>query len=311
MLVKKERSFQQRRCLLWLAIAGVVLGAAWAIVFLINKEKHPYSYKLKSSCKGGEGFVLPWPRVEEVMTIAPYIPRPDLEADPNGAVVLTLRGEKRVVGKKIFLACRNEREIAFSKEETEFWLEFQGETCTLHQNIMGHGQKQVFLPQAKPSIEVSGLKAYEPDLVVSTYGGSQFDGIKGAYRLVTANHTYFVSAGDRLSWVNDHWEELDNTTPYPLFLVQSIDSKGCSGMVWDVEGLTGRRLLIPITRVSPLHSKVQEVLGKMLVRSDTSVVAKGQGRNTIFRVGDWLLLSGGSVKKLHTADEVRLFCDML
>lgn len=282
--------------------------------------------------------LLPLPELSKQLVVLEHIARPD-GVENGKSLLFGIEGscQKLLInmGEKVFLDCKNEKEIRFSKEIGPFWMEVNhfengGVDVALHaefkcdnQEILYKEVQNISLLMKKdfdrssngekgslaPIIDYLGkVKICETDLLIEMYGGKSFEGVKGSYRMYSdkSRAPFFIKPGDLFIWKDGGLEEGKGATVgFPLLMVKSLDTQKCEFILWDTDGLYGKPIMIAIGMTIPSQLKPQEFFLKLHQRTDASVTCQLHKRNVILRKGDWLLYSNGRFRNLRTFDEVK------
>ena len=285
--------------------------------------------------------LLPLPELSKQLVVLEHIARPDCVK--NGKLLLFgIEGSRQKllvnIGEKVFLDCKNEKEISFSEEIGPFWFEANllgdGQVeVALHAEFKGDNQEVIYkevqnisLLMKKdfelashgekgtlaPIIDYLGkVKICETDLLIEMYGGKSFDDVKGSYRMYSdkIRAPFFIKPGDLFVWKDGGLEEgkgatQEATKGFPLLMIKSLDMQKCELLLWDTDGMYGKPITLAIGMAIPSQLKVQEFFLKLHQRTDASVTCQLHKRNVIIRKGDWLLYSKGKFRNLRTFDEV-------
>ncbi len=278
----------------------------------------------------------PFPELEKQFVILEHISRPDF-IKKEGLFLIGLENsrEKRLAsqGQKIFLQCKNEREISFADEKTPFWCEFYLKENDAVEVLLSlefkekdhppfYSHNQVFTTNFKKDFSMGGesekndlapviaflgkIKVSEPDVLIEMYGGKTFESVKGLYRMSNNSDHFFIKPGELFVWRDGRLQsEKNKTLNYPLLLVKSIDAYKCEMVVWDVEGVYSKSVIIPVSKSLPSTVKIGDFFNKIHQRTEVSVTCQLHNRNVILRKGDWFLYQKGRFRSLRTADEIK------
>ena len=232
-------------------------------------------------------------------------------------------------GKRVYLDCKKEGEIFFSKEGiTPFWVELlleeKGEARvffnTEYRDKEGEASlKRYFLKERRGVYSgqhlqslvayLGKMKLYEPDCLFDLYGGEAFSQVKGCYRLwqEEKEEMFFIQLGDTLVWKEGRLSScLEKSDQYPLLQVEEIEPHKCKIAFWSIDGLEKASIDLFIEdRLSFFTPK--EFLEKVYQRTGGSVICYLNRDRIILREGDWFLKLKNHWRNVHSLEELKSY----
>lgn len=263
--------------------------------------------------------------------------RPDSSSSSDLALLGLLgKEEKKWVEKqeRVYLHCDDEYHMEFSEHRTPFWVEAvkQGDGClelkfcadfteneeslfSCVKNIIlaekkGHNQDPVF--QTKEFSQIIDFlklcKIYTPDVFLQELGGETFKSLKGKYRMQSSQEKspiFFIERGSNFVWEDQALFSSANLEGKIVVSIAQVNNKNCECLIWDKEGLFPYVLNLPIVSVRKSSLNFADIFGQIQQRTHSSVLALLNGKNTILRVGDWLLKSSNHWKPISYQEELK------
>jgi hypothetical protein len=163
---------------------------------------------------------------------------------------------------------------------------------------------------AKAKLLFKKAKFVEPDLLLEMYGGKSFDIFKKRYRLFldTKQSANFIQIGD-VFYIEDQAlvKVRRGLKDRVCFRVDEINNQSLKLKIWSKDGLENSSLLIPLYHSIYPEIRLQEQIKKIQKRSDTSIACMLDGRNFIFKQGDWILINKGKFKNLKNTDDINQY----
>jgi hypothetical protein len=153
-------------------------------------------------------------------------------------------------------------------------------------------------------------KFVEPDLLIQMYGGKSFDIFKKRYRLFleSKQSANFIQVGDVFYIEDQNLVKVRKGLKDKIcFRVDEINTQGLKLRIWSKDGLESSYLSIPLQHASYPEIRLQDLIKKLQKRSDTSLACMLDGRNFIFKQGDWILINKGKFKNLKNTEEINQY----